>query len=74
MANMSATMDKASRVLAQAVPPGLYKSYRARAARGKVPHTTIHYRARGRPSIEEKAQSQQYLTLYKEDALVSFLV
>jgi hypothetical protein len=66
-------MDKASRVLAQPVPPSLSESYRARADRGRVPYTTLHYRARGRRSIEEKAQSQQYLAPY-EDALVHFLL
>jgi hypothetical protein len=50
-------MDKASRVLAQPVPPSLSESYRACADRDGVPHTTLHHRARGRRSIEEKAQS-----------------
>ncbi|KAF5847260.1 hypothetical protein GGP41_003557 [Bipolaris sorokiniana] len=67
-------MDAASRVLAQPVPPSLSKSYRARADRGGVPHTTLHHRARGRRSIEEKARSQQYLAPYEEDALVHFLL
>lgn len=67
-------MDKASRVLAQHVPPGLSNSYRARADRGEVPHTTLHHRASGRRSMEEKAQSQQYLTPHEEDALVHFLL
>ncbi|KAI1525550.1 DDE-1 multi-domain protein [Pyrenophora tritici-repentis] len=67
-------MDKASRVLAQPVPPSLSESYRARADRSGVPHTTLHHRARGRRSIEEKAQSQQYLAPYEEDALVHFLL
>jgi hypothetical protein len=57
IANKSATMDKASRVLAQPVPPSLSESYRACADRDGVPHTTLHHRARGRRSIEEKAQS-----------------
>jgi hypothetical protein len=74
IASKSATMDKASRVLAQPVPRSLSESYRARADRGGVPHTTLHHRARGRRSIEEKAQSQQYLAPYEEDALVHFLL
>jgi hypothetical protein len=37
------------------------RSYRALADRDGVPHTTLHHRAHGRRSIEEKAQSQQYL-------------
>jgi hypothetical protein len=54
IANKSATMDKASRVLAQPVLPSLSRLYRARADRSGVPHTTLHYRARGRPSIKEE--------------------
>jgi hypothetical protein len=71
---MSIIMDKASRVLAQSVLPGLSNSYRAFADRGEVPHTSLHHRAHGRRSIEEKAQSQQYLTPYEEHALVHFLL
>ena len=67
-------MDKASRVLAQGVPPGVPLSYRALADHGEVPHSTLHHRARGRRSIEEKAQSQQYLTPWEEDALIKFLL
>jgi hypothetical protein len=70
----SAVIDKASRVLAQPVLLGLSNSYRARADRGEVPHTTLHHRACGRRSMEEKAQSQQYLTPHEEDALVHFLL
>jgi hypothetical protein len=55
-------MDKASQVLAQVVPPGIPNSYRALADHSNVPRSTLHHRARGRRSIEEKAQSQQYLT------------
>jgi hypothetical protein len=51
-----------SQVLAQGVPPGVPRSYRALADHGDVPLCTLHHRARGRRSIEEKAQSQQYLT------------
>jgi hypothetical protein len=67
-------MDKASRVLAQPVPLSLSKSYCACADCDRVPHTTLHYRARGRRSIEEKAQSQQYLAPYEEDGPVHFLL
>lgn len=62
-------MDKASQVLAQEVPPGIHKSYRALADYGNVPHGTLHHRARGRRSMAEKAQSQQYLTPWEESAL-----
>jgi hypothetical protein len=49
-------MDRASQVLAQGVPPGMPRSYRALADHGNVPHSTLHHRARGRPSMEEKAR------------------
>jgi hypothetical protein len=73
IANKSAAIDKASCILVQRVPPSLSESYHARVDRGRVPHTTLHHRARGRRSIEEKARSQQYLAPY-EDALVHFLL
>jgi len=49
-------MDRASQVLAQGVPPGVPKSYRALADHSNVPHSTRYYCARGRPSMEEKAR------------------
>ena len=67
-------MDKASQVLAQGVPPGVPKSYRALADHGKVAHTTLYHRAHGRRSIEEKAQSQQYLTPSEVKAVIDFLL
>ena len=67
-------MDRASQVLAQGVPPGVPKSYRALADYGNVPCSTLHHRARGRPSMEAKAQGQQYLKPYKEDVVVKYLL
>jgi len=67
-------MDRASQVLAQGVPVGVPKSYRALADHGGVPHSTLHHRARGRRSLEQKAESQQYLTLWEEKTLVKFLL
>ena len=67
-------MDRATQVLAQGVPPGVPNSYRALADHGNVPRSTLHHRARGRRWIEEKAQSQQYLTLWEEDVVVKFLL
>jgi len=67
-------MDKASQVLAQGVPPGVPKSFRALADHGDVPRTTLQHLARGRRSIEEKAQSQHYLYPWEEKALVKYLV
>ncbi len=67
-------MDRASQVLAQGVPPGVPESYRALADYGNVPRSTLHHRARGRPSIEAKAQGQQYLEPYEEDVVVKYLL
>ena len=50
-------MDRASQVLAQGVPPSVPRLYRALIDYGNVPHSTLHYRASGRRSMEEKAQS-----------------
>lgn len=67
-------MDRASQVLAQGVPPGVPSSYRALADHGNVPRSTLHHRARGRRSIEKKAQDQQYLHPWEEDVVVKFLL
>ena len=67
-------MDKASQVLAEAVPAGLPESYRALADHGGVPRSTLNYRARGRRLIEAKVQSQQYLTPSEERAVVEFML
>jgi hypothetical protein len=67
-------MDRASQVLAQGVPPGVPRSYRALADHGNIPRSTLHHRARGRRSMEEKARSQQYLTPWEEDVLIKYLL
>ena len=51
-------VDRASRVLVQGVPLSVPKSYRALADYGNVPYSTLHHRARGRFSREEKAWGQ----------------
>jgi hypothetical protein len=51
-------MDRASQVLAQGVPPGVPRLYRALADHSNVPHSILHYRARGRPLAKAKAQGQ----------------
>lgn len=66
-------MDPASRALAQA-PPNDDRTWAARADASGVPITTLYNRWQGRPSIEEKAQGQQYLTVEEEKALVAFLL
>jgi len=67
-------MDRASQVLTQGVPPGVPSSYRALADHNNVLRSILHHRARGRRSIEEKAQGQQYLTPWEEDVVVKFLL
>jgi hypothetical protein len=67
-------MDRASQVLAQGLPPDVRRTYAALAERGNIPLSTLHHRAHGRRSIEEKAQSQQYLTPCEEKAVVKFLL
>jgi hypothetical protein len=67
-------MDGASQVLAQGLPPGVRKTYAALAERGDIALTTLWHRAYERSSIEEKAQSQQYLTPCEEKAVVEFLL
>ena len=66
--------DRASQVLAQGLPPSLPKSFRTLADYGDVPRTTLPHRARGRRSLRDKAESQQYLTASEEKALVKFLI
>lgn len=67
-------MDKASRALAEGVPPGVPFSFRALADHREVPHSTAYHRSQGRQSLEQKAQDQQYLTLWEEEALVKFIL
>jgi hypothetical protein len=67
-------MDKDSQVLAQSLPPGVPTSYHAPADHGEVPCSTLHSLAQRHRSMEEKAQSQQYLSPWEEDALVKLLL
>jgi hypothetical protein len=67
-------MDRASQALAQDVPCGVRNTYRALADHHDVPRSTLHDRAHGRRSQEEKAQSQQYLTPCEEKAIINFLL
>jgi hypothetical protein len=66
-------MDKASQVLAQGVPPSVPPLYRALADYGKVPRSTLHHRALGRRSIEEKAQNHKYFTPSEVKAVIDFI-
>ena len=67
-------MDAASIVLARGLEPDKPHTYTALSEDGNVPRTTLWYRAHGRPSKEEKAASQQYLTPHEEKALVQYLL
>jgi hypothetical protein len=67
-------MDKASQVPTQGPLVGVPRSYRAIADHTGVTHSTLHHLAHGRRSIEEKAESQQYLTHYEEKAVVEFIL
>lgn len=58
----------------QLLPPGVRRTYRALAKHSDVARSTLHHRARGRRSKEEKNLSQQYLTLSEEKAVVKFLL
>ena len=48
-------MDRASHVLAQGVPSGVSRSYRALADYDNVPCSILYYHARRQRLIEEKA-------------------
>jgi hypothetical protein len=67
-------MDKTIHVLAQGLLPGAPASYRTLSDHGEVPRSTLHARAQGRRSIEEKAQIHQYLCRWEENALVKLLL
>jgi hypothetical protein len=67
-------MDRASQALAQSIPHGVRNTYRALAEHHDVARSTLHARAHGRRSNEEKAQSQQYLNPCEEKAVVNFVL
>src|SRR5438876_1046977 len=67
-------MDRASVVLSQGLDPSKPQTYAALSEEGDCPRTTLWYRAHGRPSKEEKAKRQQYLTPSEEKALVGYLL
>ena len=50
------------------------QTYATLSEEGNCPRTTLWYRAHGRPSKEEKAKRQQYLTPSEERALVGYLL
>ena len=67
-------MDKASRALIEGVPHGVRNTYHGLAEYHDVARSTLHDRAHGQRSLEEKAQGQQYLTPCEEKAMVNFIL
>jgi len=65
--------DRASEALAESPLPGEPRTYDAISKHKNVPLSTLHHRAQGRRSREEKAQCQQYLTPSEENALEKYL-
>ncbi|PZD39774.1 DDE-1 domain containing protein [Pyrenophora tritici-repentis] len=68
-------MEPASQVLAQADPIDVPADWASLVeTEEEIPYHTRYYRKRGRPSMKEKAQGQQYLTPPEEKALVAFIL
>jgi hypothetical protein len=51
-----------------------HRTWAARADARSIPLSTFYHQQHGRPSIKEKAQGQQYLSVEEEKALVAFLL
>jgi len=66
--------DRVTQAVTQDLPPSVLNSYRARADRSGVPHTTLYARDHGRPSMKQKAEKQQYLAPWEENAVVKYLL
>jgi hypothetical protein len=67
-------MDKARQVLAQGVPPGVRRLYCTLADYGGVARSTLYCRDYSGPSDKDKADSQLYLKLWEESALIKFIL
>ncbi|KAF1940397.1 hypothetical protein EJ02DRAFT_350073, partial [Clathrospora elynae] len=67
-------MDSATIALLDGLDPTESGKYAALSKASNVPYTTLWHRAHGRPSIQDKAKSQQYLTPSEEEALVNYLL
>lgn len=64
--------DRASKALAEACLPGDLRTYDAISKRNNVPLSTLHHRACGRPSKEDKARGQLYLNPSQEKGLARY--
>jgi hypothetical protein len=67
-------MDSASAVLSEGLDPAEANTLVALSKSSKIPYTTLWHRAHGRPSLQDKARGQQYLTPSEEEALVQYLL
>ncbi len=67
-------MDRASAALSEGLDPTEPRTYAVLSKYSKVSRPTLWNRTYGRPSIEEKAISQQYLTPSGGKALVEYLL
>jgi hypothetical protein len=65
-------MDRASMALSEGLDPTESRTYTALLWSHRVPRTTLWNRAHRRPSVEEKAKRQQYLTPSEEKALMEY--
>jgi hypothetical protein len=65
-------MDSATLALSEGLDPTENRTYAALSKSKKIPYTTVWHRAHGRPSMQDKAKSQQYLTESGEHALVEY--
>ena len=73
--NTTADLEPASQVLAQTDPIDMPADQASLVeTEEEIPYYTRYYRKRGRPSMKEKAQGQQYLTPPEEKALVAFIL
>jgi len=72
-AHVDITNDRDSKALVEASLPREPRMYDTIFKRSGVPVATHYHRNHGRPSIQAKAQSQQYLTISKEKALEKYL-
>jgi hypothetical protein len=66
-------VDLASDILAEGLPASQPCTYAALSEHGNAPRSTVWHRAHGRPSKQDKAKGQQYLTPVEERALVQYL-
>jgi hypothetical protein len=73
--NTTANVEQASRVLAQTDPIDVPADWSFLVeTEEEILYHTRYYQKRGRPSMKEKAQGQQYLTPPEEKALIAFIL